>query len=255
MSLTPPWTYEEALDIVASEARAVPHVSQPSVCPFCFGPYDKPYSQCAGCLRLIRDGVSRDLLSCTVPLSMAANPSPWYGRFSTYKAAIPENMYLLAATVHHCFEHFKIPIAAQLGGTPDVVCVTPSKRGKTIEEQRLRQLVEIVSADLPPLEPLLRFRTGAVPARRFNPDMFDGDANEIRGRRVVLIEDVWVSGSTVMSAATRLQQLEAAAVLVMPIARMIEPNALVERANLEREYLSAIDANWDPDLLVWPRSD
>lgn len=249
-----PITYEEALAVVAKEARAIPPVGAPGVCPFCFGPRDHPYTQCAGCQALKRDGAPAALLARTVPLTIAPSPGAWWNRFSTYKTTARDNVYFLAAAVAHSVTHFAADISTALSGAPTVISIVPTKRGGLVTDQGLWRLLKIIKPVIPPIEVLATFRAGQTLARgEYSPDKFLADPATLHGARVLLIEDAWISGSTAISTMGRLMEDGAASALLMPIGRRIETGAIAARPNVDAAYLSSANKPWDPSSLLWPR--
>ena len=248
-------TIADALAVVEREACAVPDQSVPGTCAFCFGAKDVDYTQCFGCHRLIQAGARRDLLRRVVPMTIAWNPSPWYTRLETYKTFSRENMPLLAATVHRFFERFPDEIAGLLGGPPDVLCITPSKRGLPVSVQPLRRLLELIEADLPSIEVLLAHNPAAALGHNdFNPDAFTADEQKVSDRRILLLEDTWVSGATAASAATMLLRKGASTVAILPIARCLNRYSVTQRHTAESPYVQAANVPWASDGLIWPRS-
>ncbi len=244
---------DDAIQVVQNEAKAVPSIGHPMVCPYCFGSKDPTYAQCFGCLQLHKSGVPFGLLKRVVPISMAPDPGTWYGRMQRYKGASPDDMYLLAAALFSAMLAFTKPIEHALGGAIDAMCVTPSTRGILVEDQRLWKSVSLVSSYLPPLKPLLRAVPGQKkPRNAINPSLFAAETSEVEGRRIVLIEDTWVTGSGAMSGAHSLMVGGAAAVLVLPIARRLEVGS-IKQFN-RQPYLDLVnDGAWQSDRLLWPR--
>ncbi len=167
-----------------------------------------------------------------------------------------ESRCLVAAALAHFTRVFASEIDATLGGTPDCVCITPSKRGVSYESQPLRRVAEAARAFLPPIRGLVRLRPGQTLSRRqYNPEAFDGESKDIRGLRIILLEDTVVTGGTVVSVAGRLEQLGAAAVMILPVARRVELNAHVHRYGDDSPYLKALERAWDPESIGWPRQE
>lgn len=68
----------------------------------------------------------------------------------------------------------------------------------------------------------------------------------------MLLEDTIVTGATVVSVAVRLEQLGAAQVMIVPVARRIEVNSHVHLYGDDSAYLKTIDRPWAPEALGWP---
>ncbi|GAB1344788.1 phosphoribosyltransferase [Gemmatimonas sp.] len=247
-------TYAEALEVVKRDARGLVSPSREDACPLCAGICGPGFQQCSGCHLLMKNGAKRELLRRVLPVTTALDPGPWYTTMATYKTAQPERVYYLAAALAAAVLHFGEALAKALGGAPDVVCITPSSSGRTLEEQRLLDVVKTAHDVLPPCEPLLTHVDGMPkPNNTVRPEVYTGDARQIEGRRVLLIDDTWVSGASVTSAAMRLEQLGAQAVAMVVLARRIERN----RAGYFEsgaDFVKSIDAtHWTPDGVRWPR--
>lgn len=82
--------------------------------------------------------------------------------------------------------------------------------------------------------------------RSFTPEMFDATI-DVAGKRLLVIEDTWATGATALSACGALYAAGAEAVVLTPIARLLNaPYFPVEhpyRQHLRGEY----------DVTFWPR--
>jgi hypothetical protein len=190
-----------------------------------------------------------------VPVSMAISPGPWYNRMSRYKLADTDDMYLVAAAAYAAVEAYRSALTSMLGGSIEAICVTPSTRGvEDVKSRRLLHSLELISDATRPVESLLQHVIGEQKLRHtFTPMLFGGDRARIEHRRIILIDDTWVTGATTVSAAAALQRLGAASIVIMPIARRIETASLLGVA-WGPDYLRALDAcTWDANDLRWPR--
>ncbi len=190
-----------------------------------------------------------------VPVSMAISPGPWYNRMSRYKLADTDDMYLVAAAAYAAIEAYRSEIVTMLGGEIDAICVTPSTRGVADGKSlRLLNSLELIGDVTRPVESLLHHVTGQAKLRNtFSPQLFDGDRARIEGRRIILVDDTWVTGAATISAAATLQRLGASSLVIMPIARRIEAASAASVA-WGPDYLSAVEARaWDANDLRWPR--
>ena len=142
-----------------------------------------------------------------------------------------------------------------LGGLIDAICVTPSTRdvadGKSL---RLQNSLELISDATRPVASLLHHVVGQPKIRStFTPLLFDGDRARIEGRRIILVDDTWVTGAAAISAAATLQRLGAVSLVIMPIARRLETASVLSVA-WGPGYLSAVEAcSWNAEGLQWPR--
>ena len=97
---------------------------------------------------------------------------------------------------------------------------------------------------------LTHVNTEAVPRRTFNPRALAALRGAVEGRRILLIEDSWVTGATAVSAAGSLLAADAASVLILPVARVIDTGFWPE----DHPYRTALREPWDPfDSNAWPR--
>jgi hypothetical protein len=210
-------TYAENLHLFAN----VPDRSSDVVCDACLGPV-KGFSRCFACNKLFSAAPSV-LAERIVPLTSALSPSPWYTRLQNYKTGHGEYAWTLVALLDRYLTAHEGNIAEMLGGTPDAVTIVPSKRpGVSFDSQMLSRVVRAVPDPRGwPLEQLLAFNDGAsIPRQTYRPGAFSLVA-DVAGKRVVLIEDSWVSGATPLSAAGALHD-GGASVLVLPIARVVD---------------------------------
>lgn len=69
--------------------------------------------------------------------------------------------------------------------------------------------------------------------RVLDPQRFRVDANKVRGQRVLLLDDAWVSGVHIQSAAGALKLAGAAGVAAVPIGRVVSPSYTEAKAYLE----------------------
>lgn len=204
--------------------RPVPIYQRGDVCNICRGPVKDGFVACWACNQLRRD-VPFTLAGAVVPMSVAPNPGPWYTRLATYKTFHPEHSTLLASLTYLYLAHHESDIATILGGEPDVITFVPSTRGVAPEQQPLRRALGLVAPMNDRLQILARHVPGRTIGRReYAPDVFAADA-AARGRRIVLIEDTWVTGSRAVSVAGALYDGGAESVVMMPIARMVEPGS------------------------------
>jgi len=138
--------------------------------------------------------------------------------------------------------------AALLGGPMTGLAVVPSKRGFTHTTQPLVKALALVK----PLRDLLVHALDFIPGSAlgrwdYNPTAFRQVSPNIAGGRFVLIEDAWITGATAVSAAGALLEAGAAAVAVLPLARVVDSEFWPEA----HDYRQAMQVPYDP--AVWPR--
>lgn len=235
----------QVYNIIKGMLGTVPNANLGCVCPGCLGPVVTGYEHCFACNRLIKQGC-RDLTSLVVPITIAPDNSPWYSWLQTYKGGHPERSKALPTLIHYFLDHHKERIEDLLGGDISCLSVVPSKRGKSFSEQRLTFAINMIGYMREMLKPTLRFVADSSVARHeLNPSAFEPIDN-IEGKRIVLIEDTWVTGATAVSAATSL--LDAgASVLIVPVARKISTSF----AGGNPDYHMYSSAEFSPSK--WPR--
>lgn len=225
---------------------SIPDRTTDVVCAACLGPVQPDFTLCYACSRLFAMAPD-ELRERIVPLTSALSPSPWYTRLLTYKRGNSHYAWTLIALLERYLAAHADDIATALGGPPAFATVVPSKQpGVTFETQTLARVLRAVP-DLPwPIEEALSFHAGAsVPRRTYTPEAFEVLAN-VQGRRVLLIEDSWVSGATPLSAAGALRAA-GAEVLLLPIARVIDNPGWWG----EHPYLTMMREPYD--VARWPR--
>ncbi len=232
----------------------VPSTKYDAICPRCLGPKGIDYAQCVGCLHLFaRSGAQFVPGLQMVPVTTAENPSPWYRHLQTYKGMHPEYKRILVSVYWEWMAHFRAEIEGMLGGSPNGLVITPSKRGVPPTQQPLASAMRMVSA-LPPIVPALTHKPDAMLGRNaFDSSVFIADGAVVDGRRLLLVDDTWVSGATATSAAGALLNAGAASVLITPIVRLFDPRAAAILYGSDHPYRSLIAIPADSDFLPWPR--
>src|SRR5437763_51405 len=219
-------TTRETFDEAKPLLKPVPHDSKQNVCYLCFGATDGDYRQCSDCWKLFLAPELRTapqaLRRHVVPMTIAVNPSVWYSMLLTYKKGqFPENAPIVSAVAYEWLKKHAKDIAGVLGGRADVVTIVPSKRGHSYEAQPLRRALATIPAFAKRLSPALRcVRPDLGERMKYVPEIFEPvDPRAVKYKRVLLIEDTWISGATAVSAAGALLRAGAKRVLIVPIAR------------------------------------
>ncbi len=244
-------TTREILAQAAGILGSVPKLDNfGSVCRCCLGPVNE-YEMCHACHMLFRNaGVPEVFQKCVVPITAAINPSPWYTRLQTYKTLQKEHGALIASLVYEYTMTHQGKIRSALGGDPSFITVVPSKRGVDFEHQPLRLALARVRPLADALVEAVRFkRTETLGRKEYKPSAFRA-SEKTTGKRVVLIEDTWVTGATALSSAGCLLEAGAESVLILPVARMVEASFWAK----DHPYLVAMKRPFDPhDPDGWPR--
>ena len=205
----------------------VPAEGQEYVCYLCLGAVSD-YQQCFDCRELfMASNCPRDLRQHVIPMTVAENPSPWYGILKKYKAGqFQEYGVVVASVAYQWLKRHHRRIAGLLGGDADFVTIVPSKRRVTYAAQPLRHALALVPKFGNRLNELLRCEDATLYGRsKYAPEMFAPlDPRGLRGRRIILIEDTWITGATAVSAAGAMYEAGAESVVITPIAREMKPS-------------------------------
>lgn len=229
----------------------VPAEGQSNVCRLCLGAVSGTYDQCFNCNELLRRGSApRSLQGRVVPMSIVRNPGTWYTILQSYKkGAWREYAPVIASVAYEWLNAHTTQIENLLGGSIDLLTVVPSKTlGLMYETQLLRLALSLVRpiADqmVPTLECVDRDAYGRT---KYAPEMF-AFLPAATGKRIVLIEDTWITGATAVSAAGALLAGGAESVVITPIARDFR----VQFHGDDHPYLALSDIDYD--VSVWPRA-
>jgi predicted amidophosphoribosyltransferase len=232
--------------------RPVPQESLSNVCYLCLGAAGADYQQCADCWKIFHAEGScpASLRRMVVPMTVAMNPGPWYSILQTYKKGqFRENADVVASIAYEWLKRHRSHVAAMLGGSIEVITIVPSKRGYSYVAQPFRRaLVKLGAFERRLTETLRCDHPERYDRMKYAPAIFTVvDASKIRGRRVLLLEDTWISGATAVSAAGALLDAGAKTVAITPLAREISP--AFHAANTT--YLAYLKRSYSID--VWPR--
>jgi|HubBroStandDraft_6_1064221.scaffolds.fasta_scaffold76220_2 hypothetical protein len=190
--------------------------------------------------------VPETLLARVIPMTTALNPSAWYSRLVAYKGARPEYSLILAALVYTYVVAQRSRIESLLGGSWSAITVVPSRRRAFDEQQLAIGIRKLPDSAFHPVE-RLRFRSNAaLPRQTYEPSVFE-PVQSFDGERLLLIEDLWVSGATSLSAAGALLAGGASSAVLLPLARMVRDDDLWT----PDKYLEEMKVRYDP--AHWPR--
>ena len=225
-------------------------ISSGHACRACLGPVNR-FELCYACYELFhRQGAPQSLRERIVPMSAALSPGTWYSWLQTYKAFHPERGGVIAALAFEYTNTHTAAVASMLGGTPSCWTIVPSKRGRTYESQPFQRTLSRIGALADRLRETLRLMPGErIERKEYKPQVFEC-VTDVTNKRVLLLEDTWVTGATAVSAAGALLRAGAASVAIMPVARMVETSFWPE----DHPYLVNSRRPYDPwDLSRWPR--
>lgn len=226
----------------------VPRAGTDGVCHFCLGAVGPTWPQCAACHSIFNlSDCSRDLHDRVVPMTVTLNPSPWYYALRNYKLAQWEEFGKAVACVAYVWlETHWGDLSRMLGGAPHLITIVPSKQPDVaFDRQRLRLA-------LSPLGDLLQqtmicSNRDAYHRSAYAPETFTANRETVENKRIVLVEDTWITGATAISAAGALLNAGAESVVVVPIAREMRP----EYHGAQHPYLAALTPQYD--VTHWPR--
>ncbi len=226
----------------------VPPAHAEYVCKRCLGPVSG-FPQCYSCY-VVFGWAPDELEQRVVPMTSVLSPSAWYTWLLTYKQGHPEYGGALAALAYVYLDKNAEPLAALLGGPPSVFSIVPSKKpGVTFAQQPFRQALALAPPLAGQLKQTLTHIAGQTIGRReYKPAAFAPGPVSVQGKRVVLLDDTWVTGATAVSAAGALLREGAASVVILPLARMVDSEFWPK----EHPYRQAMNAApYDPGM--WPR--
>lgn len=187
-----------ALSLVEQDLRSADLTGRGDQCPRCRGVKAPSFAQCRLCNDLA-------FASASVPVgfgTLVAQPSPLYSWFKYYKNVRGENgeryRDAIAAIVSGAYEQHGPAIELALGAAPDLVTTVPSTR-VVHATQPLQSALQRVAQLAAHCEDVLEHTGLARVQRTVQADLFR-TSGSLKGRRVVLVEDLWVGGTTVESA-------------------------------------------------------
>lgn len=195
------------------------------MCPTCLGPREDRYAKCLACNRLYQAaGIPAEIESRVVPMSLAINPGPWYAALKKYKRGMTEEYLPQVVSVATLWmPAHRTQLTGLLDGEPTGLCCVPSKKTFVFANQPLvRGLQRWPPLDLRTYN-FIDFSGERFQDRRYAyfPQDFARGIDDPTGHRILLVEDAWATGATAVSAAACLLELGAAAVAVLPIARLV----------------------------------
>lgn len=199
-------------------AATVPPEMRTHVCATCRAPVSVGYTRCAKCARAPR----RALPACAGFVVYAPDDSQTASDMYRYKGTPPSQqaMYGVAGMMRRAFRH--IVCLERIVGVPvTALAVMPSRSHYRVgTSSRLQQIVESEApselervAITPTMPELGKIRE--VQEHAFTSATARG--------HVLLIDDTWVSGGTMLSAVLSLRQAGAEEVSTLALARWLNP--------------------------------
>jgi len=162
-------------------------------------------------------------LTPVVPIALYTKPSPLRDVLTYYKPGRevfePRFRALLGDLIRRFFTAHGSNLEHHLGGWTDIVVVPSTYR---TGEHPLREVLQTVG---------VINRSGLVQGvglpgrhRTYEPDLFRVDSVRASRRRVLLIEDVYVTGARSQSCATALRSAGADVAGIVAVGRRVNPN-------------------------------
>jgi hypothetical protein len=186
-----------------------------------------------------------------VPVRLCPLPGPLYSVLMGYKESPTAEARLrfgaiVDALCTDFFQRHGRCLAAALGGPVDVVLPVPSSsRPGRAPLDRVPGLAGHVEQSLAPAASwrpsVLRRAGGPIGHMRPSAAAFEVPAPfrpAVKGRRLVLLDDTYVSGSRAQSAAAALRRAGARATLIVTLGRVVRP----DRSTLHERFLRRCEA-------------
>ncbi|MGW2217787.1 hypothetical protein ACWCSD_22585 [Nonomuraea sp. NPDC001684] len=225
--------------------RNVPAVRS-GVCRICHtGPNDKPdgepYEICSSCARTV-NGFRRHA-EPVVSISLAVEEGEDNGlfRLMARREAVPAGKSrlrpetLMAATLSRFYDAHEACLTQVAGGPFTMVTTIPSTRlDRPVEAFHIMpRVIGMIGALRAFYKPVLLPNDKYAPVlagRDSHPEAFQltgtpNDAQALRGERVLLVDDLFVSGAHMQSAAYTLFKAGAEEVVALALLRLIVPSA------------------------------
>jgi len=204
--------------------RRVPPVRD-GVCSICHTGTGPGYATCNSCA--LTSGQVAYPVRRILPISLYEVPNQYWTVLRYYKddprPEVREHLgTVLAATIARFTARHWPCISTMMGGEPSIVTTVPST-GPRQGQHPLARAVRRSSHLLPLYADVLQRGSGAVRHRCASDDAFLTTL-DLRGHRVLLIEDTFTTGARTQSAASRLYIAGARAVGVVVAGRVIDPN-------------------------------
>jgi len=223
----------------------------PGVCHVCRGPAANGCSVCFAC-RLVARRLGRPLAP-VVPARLCPLPGPLYAVLLGYKESPVAEARLRFGIIVRALMRMSLldrgRLEAALGGPIDVVALVPSShRPGPAPLALVAGIAEDAAGVLPAARwaPALLHRADLSdrwpPVGHMRPDpaafvVPPPDRAALRGARVLLLDDTYVSGARSQSAAAALQQAGARTV-IGPLGRVLRPDRIALHADFLRRHVA-----------------
>jgi hypothetical protein len=204
-----------------------------NVCPICRGARSPEYSRCYQCHQAHRRSGGL-LADAVVPISYSPDDGQHYYQLKAYKSPTSPNRLaqFRLAVLYTAFigQHLGCLQRAASGPFTHIATV-PSTRARP-GVHPLQQVVHTAHAATPFVMVVANLTYGNV--REFHADRFQvSPFPDGRAARVLLVEDLWVTGARVQSLAHALRQAGATAVVAVTLGRQIKHDHAPSRPLLD----------------------
>jgi hypothetical protein len=205
-----------------------------TVCPICRGARDPGYPRCYACNQAYRrsGGILADAV---IPISYSPDDGQHYYQLKVYKSPTSPNQlarFRLAVLYTVFFNNHRPCMQRAAGGAFTHVATVPSTRARA-GLHPLQQIIQVAHGSLLPIAGTANPAYGNV--REFVRDRFTLPpfAAGQPPPRVLLLEDLWVTGARAQSMAHALKQAGAGTVVTVALGRQINHDHPPSRPLLE----------------------
>lgn len=211
-----------------------------SVCAVCRGARDPGFARCYPCNQAFRrsGGLLADVV---VPISYSPDNGQHYYQLKVYKSPTSPNAlahFRLAVLFTVFMGRHRQCLQRAAGGAFTHMAIVPSTRARP-GVHPLRQIAELTNPGLPLVAGAANPTYGNV--REFVLDRFHVPRLETMSPRVLLIEDLWVTGARVQAMAHALKKAGASTVVAVALGRQINHDHAPSRPVFEAARAQAFD--------------
>lgn len=241
-----PADLRRSTDALASELVVVP-ADATDVCPMCRSWRERTYELCNNCEQAFNDLSAPCRL--VVPISLYAKPSPLRDRLTYYKdpeepahARYPSEV---AAIVERFFYEHGERLRKRTGGW-DGICIVPSESRRP--PHPLGEALHGISARYVEVPKVLLIRGPGLLGHRVLSDDAFLPAEDVRDRRLLVLDDVYTTGARAQGAASALALAGAEVVAVVVVGRRVNPSW---RPGVQALWDRQAALNYDFKALPW----
>ena len=216
-------TVADFAEPLASICVPVPYIGS-GTCDRCHGRPGEGYSRCYSCAQ--NDWQLSAPCSTIVPVSLYEIPSQLHHFLRHYKSgAMPAqasqfSLNVVAVLCHFLSKH-RLCIAYSAGGDWDLITTVPSTGGRVGEHPLVRAL-RMVPAYFREYEQLLAAGAAKITHNSARDDGFKV-MRDVRGARILIVDDTFTSGARAQSAASALNLAGATVTAIIPVGRVVNP--------------------------------